>query len=405
MINEIFDLQNPWRKHPDHVFPLKERKILPVLIGNLEKNRILGLIGSRQVGKSSILYLLIQHLIRNGTDAGSIFYFDLDDMKLRELFENLPDFIQFIGKPPHRIYAFIDEIQRLENPGLFLKELYDLGLNIKIIYSGSSQLEIKSKLKEHLVGRERQFVIHRLSFDEYLQFASPITKSRALAEMMLYGSYPAIALERDSLEKKLSIKDIFQSYVGKDITDFLNIGNTAAFNRLTGLLAHQCGQLLNIERLSTSLKLSRKETERYIDILEQTFIIKRIYPFFKNYKKEITKTPKVFFLDLGLRNFAIDNFRKMDMRDDTGHLFENFCLIEWLANDIHSRHKINFWRTTNQTEIDFIVATEQGVTAIEIKQEKTNEPKSFKTIRAYYPEMKTRVVTQKDFLDGAMTVP
>ncbi len=168
MIRDIFLLQNPWRTQTDFPFKLKNRNILPLLINALSSPKnILGLIGSRQVGKSSLMFLLIQHLLQHGTNSQNIFYFNLDDLKLHELFDNMPDFIDFTGAKNGGIFIFIDEVQRLENPGLFLKALYDLGLNIKIIYSGSSQLEIKSKLREHLVGRGRQFEIQRLCFEEF----------------------------------------------------------------------------------------------------------------------------------------------------------------------------------------------------------------------------------------------
>ena len=160
MIKEIFELQNPWRTTVDYPFNFKNREILKALLDNLDNRKILGLIGSRQVGKSSLLYLIVQHLIKNNVKVNNIFYFNLDDRKLHELYENIPEFLHFLGgsHPKEKKFVLIDEIQRLPNPGLFLKELYDLHLNFKIIYSGSSQLEIKSKLKEYLVGRSRQFV-------------------------------------------------------------------------------------------------------------------------------------------------------------------------------------------------------------------------------------------------------
>lgn len=398
MIREIFLLQNPWRTQPDFTFNLKNRIILPLLVNALSSpNKILGLIGSRQVGKSSLLFLLIQHLLKHGTTSRNIFYFNLDDLKLHELFDNMPDFIDFTAAKKEKIFIFIDEVQRLENPGLFLKELYDLGLNIKIIYSGSSQLEIKSKLREHLVGRVRQFEIQRLCFEEYINFNQPITRQEALEEMLLYGSYPGVALEQEKLEKKLAIKDIYQSYIEKDLVDFLQVKNISSFNILLGLLANQIGTLLNIESLSRATRLPRKEVERFITILENTFIIKLLNPFHRNYKKEITKTPKIFFLDLGLRNYAINNFNPLPLRNDRGELFENFFLLELLHRDYHGLTRLNYWRTTNQTEIDFILSNENGTEAIEVKWQKTAPPKSFKTLQKYYPEIRTKLVTQKAF--------
>lgn len=153
---------------------------------------------------------------------------------------------------------------------LFLKELYDLRINYKIFYSGSSQLELKSKLKEHLVGRARQFEIHRLSFEEFMQFKNPVTNKEALEEMLIYGSYPAVPLETNSIEKRLYIKDIYQSYIEKDVVEFLKVDNFNALNNMLIMLANQIGGMMNIDRLSGDLRISRGEVERYINILEGT---------------------------------------------------------------------------------------------------------------------------------------
>ncbi len=399
MIKEIFELQNPWRSDTEYTFSQKERTVLPILISNIKNNKIIGLIGSRQVGKSSILYLLISYLLnKSNIKKENIFYFNLDDIKIQELFLNIPSLISFLGKSKEKKYLFIDEIQRLSNPGLLLKEIYDLSLNIKIFYSGSSQLEIKSKMKEHLVGRARTFEINRLSFEEYNRFSAPTTKKISLEEMLIFGSYPEVGLEHGRLEKKLLIKDIYNTYIEKDLTDYLKLDNITAFNKLLGYLAFQICNLLNIERIANSLRIKRSEVEKYIEILENTFIIKLIYPFYQNYSKEIIKTPKIFFLDLGLRNYAINNFAELDKRDDTGKLFENFYFLELLNKDIYGFNKINYWRTTNQTEIDFIVSSENKQKAIEVKWNSTRMPRSFTTIKTYYPEIETKLITNKDFI-------
>lgn len=393
MIQDIFNLQNPWRTDTAHEFSYKPRAILKELITQIENPKVIGLIGSRQVGKSSLLFLLIKHLFSSGTPSSHIFYFNLDDIKIRELFLNIAEFVEFVGRDNARKCIFIDEIQRLENPGLFLKELYDLKLNLKVFYSGSSQLEIKSKIKEYGTGRIREFVIERLTFEEYLEFAKPITKKEALHQYLVYGSYPEVAQTSSTHEKQLILKDIYQSYLEKDIVDFLKIGNVDGFNKLLILLANQIGGLLYLDALCKSLAISKKELEWFITVLEQTFIIKRIYPFFKNYKKEITKTPKMYFLDTGLRNFIINNFADITTRSDKGLLFENFYLMQLVASDTWGLRKINFWRTTNQTEIDFIIRDGDNLQAIETKYDKASTPKSFKTIKQYYPSIITKVVT------------
>lgn len=400
MITDIFNLQNPWRFQKDYQFPYQPRAILKELMAQLDNEKIIGLVGSRQVGKSSLIFLLIQHLIAKNTPKENIFYFNLDDLKLRELVNSITDFVHFVAPvADQKKYIFLDEVQRLTNPGLFLKELYDLKLNIKIFYSGSSQLEIRSKIKEYGVGRIRECMIERLSFEEYLAFTHPTTRKDALLAYLVYGSYPEAAKTHDATEKKLLIKDIYQTYLAKDIVDFLKITNADGFNKLLGLLAHQIGGLLSLDTLAKSAGIARREAETFLTALEQTFIIKLVYPFFKNYKKEITKTPKVYFLDLGLRNFIINNFSEDETRSDMGALFENFYLLQILSRDPYRLQKLNYWRTTNQTEIDFIITRGETIEAVETKYGKAIPPKSFKTIRAYYPDMETKLVTKETILN------
>jgi len=345
-----------------------------------------------------LLWLLIEDLLKSGISDKDIFYFNLDDMQLHSLFSAIPEFIQFLGNDDRRKYVFIDEIQRLNSPGLFLKEVFDLKRNIKTIYSGSSQLEIKAKTKEHLVGRSRVFTINRLSFNEYVDFAGPITKQDALNNILLFGSYPAIAKEPQSIDKKLRIKDIYQAYVQKDLVDFINLKDIDIYNKFLIKIAMQSGDLLNVNSISNSMRVSRLKIEEFLNILEQTFICKRIYPFHKNYSKEITKTPKLYFLDLGLRNFILNNFNDLSLRTDKGSLFENFCLTEILSEDYYSMKKVNFWRTINKTEIDFIVHSEGKINAIEIKWSNSKRPRSFSSIESLYPEINTELVTTAKYL-------
>lgn len=268
----------------------------------------------------------------------------------------------------------------------------------KILYSGSSQLEINAKTREHLVGRARIFQIQRLTFEEYLQFASPITRAEALEQILLYGTYPAVAKAESALEKKLRIKDIYQSYIQKDLVDFLRINKLDAYNKLLIKLAHQTGDLLNIHALSNELSASRSEIEKYIDILENTYICKRIYPFSQNKGKEIVKTPKLYFMDIGLRNFILNNFQPADLRNDIGKLFENFVFTEILAADHYGMNKLNFWRTTNQSEIDFIIQSDTETLACEVKWNTNRAIRVFESFGQRYPEIRTKIITKTDYI-------
>lgn len=386
---------NPWwetGKIDRKVFP---RFILPKLVENLKNPKIIALVGSRQVGKSSLMYLMVDHLLGSVTPV-DILYFNLDDLAIRELFADTQSFLDFLGDIKARKYVFIDEIQRLPNPGLFLKTVYDLNMNIKIVVSGSSQLELRSKLKEFLVGRMRQFEISRLNFDEIRSLNPNIPNETLLVETLTYGGYPEIALQPDSEEKRHLLGDIYETYLKKDVSDFAKIEDISVFNKLLILLASQIGSLLNIHKLTDTLKISEYKIKQYLDVLEGTFIIKLIPPYYENYQKEIRKTPKVYFMDLGLRNLLLKNWDELQMRNDKGALFENTVFLEMYNHDIFKEKSYYYWRTTNQTEIDFVIREGTSLHAIEAKYSSQSLPKSFHTFKKFYPSALCRVVTAED---------
>lgn len=392
MLETILKKQNPWWKNKSFQFNIFSRNVLSELIKNLSNDKILALVGSRQVGKTSLLYLLIEHLLKI-VKSTNIFYFNLDDFEVRSLFSSGNTFLQYIQADNEIKYVFIDEVQRLENPGIFLKSIHDLNLNLKIIVSGSSHLELRAKLKEFLVGRLRQLEIPRLTFSEMINLSPNIPQKSILESMMLYGSYPEIAKQDNVEEKKLLLNDIYQTYLQKDVADFAKIENIDAFNKLLILLAAQIGSLLNIHHLAKTLRVSARKITNYLDVLEGTFIIKRLYPFFQNYKKEISKTPKIYFMDLGLRNLLLANWQSLELRSDQGALFENLVFLELYNQDIYKLKHYHFWRTTNQTEIDFIIEDGTTLKAIEAKYSNNKNPKGFSTFKKYYPKAVTRLIT------------
>lgn len=399
MLSTILAKQNPWWRNQDFKFNIFYRNVFIELKNNLSNDKILALVGSRQVGKTSLMYLLIQHLLKT-VKSSNIFYFNLDDFEVRSLFASANTFLEYIQFNNEMKYIFIDEVQRLENPGLFLKSIHDLNLNLKIIVSGSSQLELRAKLKEFLVGRLRQLEIPRLTFSEIRELSPNIPKQSVLESMMMYGSYPEIAKQENIEEKKLLLNDIYQTYLQKDIADFAKIENIDAFNKLLILLAAQIGTLLNIHHLSKTLRISAQKISDFIDVLEGTFIIKRLYPFFKNYKKEISKTPKIYFMDLGLRNLLLANWQPLELRSDQGALFENLVFLELYNKDVYKIKHYHFWRTTNQTEIDFIVEEGTSIKAIEAKYSNTKKTKAFDTFTEYYPEATTGLITSETIGDS-----
>src|SRR3989344_476090 len=349
-----------------------KRKIIEDIVKYLESKEIIVIYGSRQVGKTSLLRYLIENYLKKNT-----FYFDLEIPNLLELCNQgaesvLKYLIQKGAEENQKIFLLIDEIQYMEDPTKFLKIMHDHYPNIKLLVSGSSTFEIKKKFKESLAGRTVNFELYPLSFEEFLIFKEKNYKLskenletinnelvKLAEEFIRFGGYPKIVLENSEENKKIYLGQIVNTYVRKDIRDIGNIRNIASFNKLLELLASQSGKLLNILELSNTLKINRETILEYLDLLENTFIIKRITPFHKNLRSEISKNPKIFFLDTGMMHLLwLKEFLKVIL----GEVFETFVFLELMK----AGKRINFWRTTNKQEIDFII-NEKDLYAIEVK--------------------------------------
>lgn len=354
---------------------LVRRTILPKVIKHLENPEITVITGSRQVGKTTLLFQLKESLLKKGYSENNILIFNLDLLSNLELFSNQQSFIKFlegrIGKK--KLFVFVDEAQRVQNAGLFFKGIYDLNLPVKLVLTGSSSLEIKAKIHESLTGRKRLFYLYPFSFQEYLSSKDKILEKivfkkeistydqnrlfEYLFDFIVWGGYPKVALESNIEEKHQILKEIYSSYLEKDVIGFLKIKNSITFTRLFNILAGQTGQLLNFRELSNTINVTYRTLEKYLDILEKTFIIKWVRPFFKNQRKELTKMPEIYFLDTGLRNFAVGFFKDFQDRQDKGTLLESFIFSEISKQ---TETKLCFWRTKDKAEVDFILVKRSG---------------------------------------------
>jgi predicted AAA+ superfamily ATPase len=361
-----FLLQNPWRSGDFKDDQSIEREIFPALLQDMGSKDITVVTGSRQVGKTTILMDIVSHLLQESVPAESIFYFNLDDFNLHPYFENYTDFIQFIDSEYKGFsYIFVDEVQRLENPGIFIKILYDLKLDMKIVVSGSSSLELRAKVSEHLTGRKHTFEIYPFSFKEFLSARNAtfygkkdmgaLVKfhggdlTKLLTEFVTFGGYPKVVLTGGTRAKTIELKEIYDSYIRKDVKDFLKVENVSGYNNLVKALALQWGNLVNNSELSSLCGLNVQTVKKYIDYLEGTYIFRRVPPYFTNARKEISKSPKIYAHDMGLMNY-ITNRLGSDIADK-GSLMENFVFTEFVKKDV----EVKFWRTGAGAEVDFVV--------------------------------------------------
>lgn len=349
---------------------LYERKIFTQIEPHVGDDTIIVLHGARQVGKTHILFYIRDWLVKQGK---KVFYYDLEYPELLEdLNKGVESFTSDLrGKgyvEGEEIYALIDEIQYLENPSSFLKIIADHYKNIHLIISGSSTFEIKSKFTDSLAGRTTTFEVFPLSFVEYLEFKeidyilSQVTSSSGIAhlrqlyaEFVTYGGYPKVVLEPVVEKKKQYLLQVIDTYIRKDVRDLAKVDDTRKFNNMLKILASQSGQLLDATSLSRETTISFSTLQKYLTVLEETFVIKRVSPYSKSPSVEISKNPKIFFFDSGLQSLLwLNNFQDAPM----GSVFETNIFSELVKK--YGRHSIHFWRTKTHMEIDFVIENNDG---------------------------------------------
>lgn len=404
---KLFDIRNPWRTKKKSLLPkLYIDRTMEKEIGEyLASDDIIVIYGSRQVGKTTLLYKIINDLLGKGVVGRDIFYFSADDAQFSNYFLEPSKLLEFIlTNRKKKAYLFIDEAQKIPNPGVFLKNLYDYKIkDLKVFVTGSSSLEIRSKIIEYLPGRKKTFMLYPLSFREISKFKKlkhAEEKKQVWLEYLVFGGYPKVFFAQGVKAKMRELSDIYESYVKKDIAGYLNIEKPEKFNQLTKLLANQIGGLVNIDELTNTLGINRVTLEKYIMILEDTFVIKKLYPYFKNPRAEIAKMPKIYFIDQGLRNIVLKKLESLEERFDQGQLAENFVFSQFeYAKEIDT--ELNFWRTKAGVEIDFVVNRAGKLFLYEVKYNKpvvAKLPVAIKSFAKKYHYEKAYVVTGK--IDG-----
>lgn len=396
-----------------------KRKILSHISNFLNYKEAIVIYGARQVGKTTIMKMLINELkSTNKIPEESVFYFDLEDLEMLELCnQGVDHLIRYIDartsynsnsspvSSQGKIYLFIDEIQYLNNASSFIKLMVDNHSNrFKLIVSGSSVLGIKSKIKQSLVGRIVTFEVLGLDFEEFLWFrkkkyhldkvadADKKTQKelkQLFEEFIIFGAYPRVALISEVNNRRYYLKELIQTYIKKDIRDIGKIRNIMKFNNFLRILADQAGNLLNIDELASSIGIARETVYDYLILLEGTYIARRLTPFFKNLRSELTKMPKIYFEDTGILNYLKYN----DIVEKvSGELFEN-CIYAELRKTV-GLEILRYWRTQSKQEIDFVIQHQKQVFTLEVKKiysgQKTT---SLEYFSQKYPNSKSFIIT------------
>lgn len=355
------------------------------------------LVGPRQAGKTFLMRWLEKSLKEKNAQT---LFFNLDLEEDRRFFVSQADLMRKIqlefGK--NKGYVFIDEIQRKENAGLFLKGIYDADLPFKLIVSGSGSLELKEKIHESLAGRKRVFEIAPISFWEFVDFKTnyqysekledffqiETTKTKnLLEEYLVFGGYPKVVLAENEADKRAEIGEIYQSYLERDIKDILGLTKSDELTTLLKIIGSQIGNLTNYQELSSTVGLANKTVAQYLWYLEKTFILKKVRPFFRNKRQELTHQPVFYFLDLGLRNYLLGLSSEAALSVSGGFLFENFIFnllrekLDFASTDLH------FWRSRDHAEVDFIIEKGTELTPIEVKYKNLSRPEITRSFRNF----------------------
>lgn len=356
----------------------------------LFKGKIIIVYGARQVGKTTLVKKILEK------HEGS--YFNCETLSVQDaLSKPEPKLIKvFLGDVP---VIVLDEAKKIENIGTILKILIDAYPDMQIIATGSSSFDLANKINEPLTGRAKIFTLYPLSLGEIKGDKGIIEVDSIIEKIMIFGLYPEIYLS--DREKALSdLEGLVSSYLFKDILTFDEIKKSGVIVRLLQFLALQIGNEVSYTEISKKLGISRPTVEKYIDILEQCFIIFRLNSFSRNLRTELAKSVKIYFYDLGVRNALIRNFNPLDIRNDTGALWENFCIIERMKYNHYYNNYINryFWRTYTQKEIDYIEEKKGKLFAYEFKwnKNKTKIPKEFLET---YSNSEFEVITKDNYFE------
>lgn len=358
-----------------------ERELERKITGLLDKPEIIAIFGARQVGKTT----LVKHVFYS-IEQSKVFL-DFEDPELLGLFdEDIKVFAKLYVENYN--FIFIDEFQYSQKGGKNLKYLFDT-YRKKFIISGSSSLELTVKLPSYLVSRIFILELFPFSIREFFNFRakgefeialekarrlepipSPIQNSlmRLVDEFLIFGGYPRVVISENADEKHEILKNLLITYLSKDVRRFFRISVDYLFNRLMKALSLQIGNLINYSELSILAGVSIREVKNYLSILEETYITRLVKPFFANRRAEIVKNPEIYFLDNGLRNAVIRDFREVSARVDAGNLIENFVGSEL----IKSCFEIKFWRSKSGAEVDFII--DGNLIPIEVKFSSARSP-------------------------------
>ena len=372
-----------------------ERDLKAVLDSKIGKGKVLLLIGPRQVGKTTLL----KNILTSISSEKKVQFWNCDESDVRQFLSeaNSAKLKSFVGNSD---FIVIDEAQRVKDIGLTIKLLHDSFPNVQLAVTGSSSLDLSNSINEPLTGRKFEYNLFPFSTIELVNHTSMLEEMRLLKNRLVYGFYPDVV--NNPGEEKEILTNIVNSYLYKDVFEFQDIRKSSVIEKLVQALALQVGSEVSFNELGNLLGIDTVTVQRYVDLLEKSYVIFHIRSFSRNVRNELKKSIKIYFYDNGVRNSVISNFSPVELRSDIGALWENFLISERIKNNAyHNKHaKYYFWRTTQKQEIDFIEEVDQNLFAYEIKYNpKKVNSKCPVTFSNNYPNVPFDVITSENYMD------
>lgn len=360
----------------------------------IKPGKVLVIIGPRQVGKSTLLknYLTSCKKKYKLVSGDNI---KVDTILSSRNFDQIQAFVE-----GYDIIA-IDEVQQIENVGVGLKIMVDNNPNLIIIVTGSSSLKISHDIGEPLTGRKRTITLYPFAQMELLAEHNRFELKEKMNDFLVYGNYPEVYLQKTKTDKHEMLRELADSYLLKDVFALETLKAPRQLVDLLKLLAFQIGSLVSLNELSNKLMIDVKTVSRYLEILEKSFVIKKLSGFSRNLRDEVTSKAKYYFWDTGIRNAVINQFNDIEYRNDVGCLFENFMIMERIKFNSYTRNygDIYFWRNYSGHEIDLIEERNGIQEAYEFKYNSEKKVKWPKNWADAYPNSTYKVINTKNYLD------
>lgn len=369
------------------------QKQLSNLSAMLAPGKVCVIYGSRRVGKTTLLKVFLKSI------TYKYLFVSGDDITVRDWLESqsIQKLKDFVGENKLLV---VDEAQRIRQIGLNLKIIVDHIPGIQVIATGSSSFDLARDIGEPLTGRKSTLKLYPLAQMELSELEERHETASKLESRLIYGSFPEVVLSNNKAGKEDYLNELANSYLFKDIPELEGIRHADKLIRLLQLIAFQIGKEVSLNELGTQLGMSKNTVEKYLDLLEKTFVIFKRKGYSRNLRNTISKNHRYYFFDTGIRNVLINNFNPLNLRDDVGVLWENYIVAERMKRNEYTRNFLSsyFWRTYSRAEIDLVEEQNTALKAFEIKftPKKLSAPAEWKK---HYPNATFEIISKDNYLD------